>query len=130
MVTSSRLILYGNSVFLAGIRAQLEQIPTLELIKLEGAQAEVTDQVRAYRPQAVLFDLSTGYPDFAVALLHEQPSLLLIGLDPNSSELLVLSGQQARGVALSDLLKVIHREAMEGEGDPEPLSGMLDKGRD
>ncbi len=110
MVASTRLVLYGNSVFLAGIKAQLEQVPALELIALEAAQTGMVDRMRACRPQAVLFDLTMGYPDFAVALLHEQPGLLLIGVDPNSNELLVLSGQQERAVAVADLLKVIHRE--------------------
>src|SRR5512139_3459782 len=113
MVANSRLILYGNSVFLAGIKAQLEHISTLELITLEAASTGVADQVHAYHPQAVLFDLAMGYPDFVVSLLHEQPGLLLIGVDPNSNELLVLSGQQKRAVVVADLLKVIHIEELE-----------------
>lgn len=113
MVANSRLILYGNSVFLAGIKAQLEHITALELITLEAASTGVADKVRAYRPQAILFDLAMGYPDFAVPLLHDQPGLLLIGVDPNSNELLVLSGQQKRVSAVADLLKVIHKEGLE-----------------
>ncbi len=119
MVASSRLILYGKSVFLAGIKAQLEQVPALELIELEAAQTEVVDRMRLCRPQAVLFDLAMGYPDFAVPLLHEQPGLLLIGVDPDSNELLILSSQQERAMAVADLLKVIHREEMEEEGGAE-----------
>ncbi len=110
MVTSSRLVLYGNSVFLAGIRAQLEHIPALDLITMEAAPVDMAVWVRACRPQAVLFDLAMGYPDFVVELLHEQPSLLLIGVDPNSNELLILSGQRDRAVAMEDLLRVIRRD--------------------
>lgn len=110
MAPNSRLILYGNSVFLAGIRAQLEQVPALELITLAAAQTNVVDWIRACQPQAVIFDLTLGYPDFALSLLHEQPGLLLIGVDPNSNQMLVLSGQQKRAVAVADLLKVIHLE--------------------
>lgn len=110
MVPSSRLIVYGNSVFLAGIKTQLEQVPALELFAMEAAQTKVVDRMCACQPQAVIFDLSMGYPDFALSLLHELPGLLLIGVDPNSNEMLVLSGQQERAVTLTDLLKVIHRE--------------------
>jgi hypothetical protein len=42
--------------------------------------------------------------------LHEQPGLLLIGVDPSSNELLVLSSQQERAVAMEDLLRVIRRD--------------------
>ena len=110
MVQNSRLILFGNSVFLAGIKAQLEQVPALELITMEASQTKVVDRIRACQPRAVIFDLTMECPDFAVSLLHELPGLLQIGVDPNSNELLILSGQQERAVALTDLLKVIHRE--------------------
>jgi DNA-binding NarL/FixJ family response regulator len=113
MVSSSRLIIFGNSVFLAGIKVQLEQVPALELITMEAAQTKVVDQMRACQPQAVIFDLAMGYPDFAVSLLHEQPGLLLIGVDPNSNELLVLSSKHKRAVAVADLLKVIQKEGLE-----------------
>ncbi len=120
MVAKSCLILYGNSVFLAGIKAQLENTAALELITMQDAPIDVADGVRACQPRALLFDLAMGYPDFAVALLHEQPGLLLIGVDPNSNELLVLSSQQKRAVAVADLLKVIQRGRMTwGRGDTE-----------
>ncbi len=129
MAENSQVILYGNSVFLAGIKAQLEHICGLGLITMEAAQTDLAGEIRAYRPRALLFDLTMGYPDFAVALLHERPGLLLIGVSPNSNELLLLSGQQERAVSLADLLKVIQREEMEGRrrgdadtsrpGDPE-----------
>ncbi len=105
-----RLILYGNSIFLAGIKAQLAHDPALELITVEAVRTDVVDWIRACQPQVVFFDLAMGYLDFAVALLHEQPGLLLIGVDPDSNELLVLSSQQKRAVAMADLLKVIQRE--------------------
>ncbi len=107
---NSRLILYGNSVFLAGIKAQLAHDPAFEVITVEGVRTDMVDWIRACQPQAVLFDLAIGYLDFAVALLHEQPSLLLIGVDPSSNELLVLSSQQERAVAMEDLLRVISRD--------------------
>ena len=66
--------------------------------------------MRACQSQAVIFDMSMRYPDFAISLLHEQPCILLIGVDPNSNELLVLSSQQKRAVA--DLLKVSQKEGL------------------
>jgi hypothetical protein len=117
MVANSRLVVYGNSVFLAGIKAQLEHAPELELITMDATPPDVVDWVHACQPQVVLFDLTMGYPDFAIALLHELPGLLLIGVDPNSDELLVLACQQERAVAVADLLRVIQREEMGGKED-------------
>ena len=110
MVANSRLILYGNSVFLAGIKAQLENTAALELITMQDAPANVAGEVRACQPQAVLFDLAMGNPDFAVALLHELPGLLLIGVDPSSNELLILSGRPQQAMSVSDLVAVIDQK--------------------
>ncbi len=129
MVTIPRLVLYGNSVFLAGIKAQLEHTAAFELITMEAMLTDVAERIHACRPRAVLFDLAMGYPEFAVALLHEQPGLLLIGVDPNSNELLVLSGQQEQALSTADLIEVVgkdahHRRMLRSapggkQGDPE-----------
>ncbi len=110
MVPSSRLVIFGNSVFLAGIKVQLEQVPAFELITLEAVQTEVVDRIRACQPQAVIFDLTMGYPDFALSLLHEQPGLLLLGVDPNSNELLVLSSHPQQALSVSDLVQIIQQK--------------------
>ncbi len=111
MLANPRLVLYGNSVFLAGIKAQLEHSAAFELITMEAMLTDVAERIHACRPQAMLFDLAMGYPDFAVALLHDQPGLLLIGVDPNSNELLVLSGQQEQALSTADLIQVVGKDA-------------------
>ncbi len=110
MVANSRLVVYGNSVFLAGIKAQLENTAALELITMQDAPTDVADGVLACQPQAVLFDMAMGYPDFAVALLHDLPGLLLIGVDPSSNELLILSGRPQQAMSVSDLVAVIDQK--------------------
>ena len=55
----------------------------------------------------MLFDLEMGQPDFVVPLLHRQPDLLLIGIDPQTRQALVWSGRQAAAIQAADLLSVI-----------------------
>lgn len=110
MAAISHLVLLGNSVFLAGIKAQLEQVSALELITIDSVPADVASWVRRVRPQAVLFDLTMQHPDFAVALLREQPGLLLLGVDPNSNELLVLSSHPQQALSVSDLVQIIQQK--------------------
>lgn len=113
MAAISHLFLLGNSVFLAGIKAQLGRVSALELITLESVPADVARWARLYRPQALLFDLSMEHPDFVVALLREQPGLLLLGVDPNSNELLVLSGHPQQALSVSDLVQIIQQKSPE-----------------
>ena len=100
------VVLYGNSVFLAGIKAELELDPGIELIAVDTGSTDVMERIRDHKPGALLCDLAEGQPDFAVALLREQPSLLLIGVDPSSDELLVLLNQPAQALNLSDLIEL------------------------
>lgn len=106
MSAHSCLVLYGNSVFLAGIQAALELDPGIELIVVDPGSTGVMERIHYHNPRALLFDLAEGQQDFAIALLREQPSLLLIGVDPSSDELLVLSNQPAQALNLSDLIEL------------------------
>jgi hypothetical protein len=104
------VVLYGNSVFLAGIRADLMERTPLELLTIEADSPDAAGLIARLRPAAFLFDLAAAQPDFAVALLREQPDLLLIGVDPSRDEVLVLSGHATQARNLVDLIGVIRRD--------------------
>jgi len=110
MATNSRLVLYGDSVFLAGIKAELRQIPALELVTVEPGSAALADQIRSWNPCALLFDLAAAQSDFAITLLRENPNLLVIGVDPASADLLLLAGRSAQALSVAELFEVIQRE--------------------
>jgi DNA-binding NarL/FixJ family response regulator len=101
------LVLYGNSVFLAGIQAELERAPTLELLTIESGRPDVLHLLRERKPCAVLFDLGMDQPSFATAILRELPHLLMIGVDPSSDEMLVLTSHPVQALAVRDLVPLI-----------------------
>lgn len=115
MAACTRLVLYGDSVFLAGIRAELERLSALDLIMVEPG-GDVVELIRSCNPRAVLFDLAAEQSTIALTLLRDQPHLLLIGMDPCSDQLLVLSGRATQALNISDLVKVIKQD----ESGPEP----------
>ena len=118
MVAKPCLILYGNSVFLAGIKAELEGDYELglELLSVEAGHADVTDLLRQQKPSAVIFDLGMDQPSVAISTLCELPRMLLIGVDVNKDEMLVLSSRPARARSIADLLRVIRRKDSEVSG--------------
>ena len=117
MITDPCLVLYGNSVFLAGIKAELQSRLTLELITIEIGRPDVTELIRARKPRAVIFDMGTGPLDCVISLLRGQAGLLLIGVDPSSNEMLVLSGCLAQALSITDLVEIIHKK----ESNSEPF---------
>lgn len=110
MVPGPYLILYGNSVFLAGIQAQLERYAGFELVTVEPRRPEVSELLRARRPYAVLFDLAMRPTDFPAFLLREQPGLMLIGLNASSNEMVVLSSHPVQALSVADLIEVLNQK--------------------
>lgn len=124
MTENPCLILYGNSVFLAGIQAEFERDTTLELITLDAGSPDMKNLIRARRPRAVLFDLNLGQPDFAIPLLLEQSDLLLIGVDASKDELLVLCSYPVRALSVPDLVRLIIEELPSPNGARRGAEGV------
>lgn len=55
----------------------------------------------------ILFDLANPPKELNLALLRKQPGLLLIGVEPCSDEVLVLTGQRNRVVSACELAKLL-----------------------
>lgn len=111
-----RVILYGKSVIVGAVGASLRDAPGLEIVPLVPPVPKAV-VLGALAPDAIIFDLEAAHPDAVLSLLRKRPGLLLIGVNPANDELLVLSGQQERAVAVADLLKVIRRTDLNPEGD-------------
>jgi hypothetical protein len=108
MENQRRVILYGKSVILGSVGAGLQDVAGLEIVALD-TPLPTTQGLAELSPDVIIFDLAAAHPEAGLLLLRERPGLLLVGVDPASDELLVLSGRQERAVAVADLLRVIHR---------------------
>ncbi len=120
MTPGECVLLYGNSVFLAGIKAQLDDYPALDLVMVDAGCEDVMRQVRERQPRALLFDVTISQLDLAVPLLREQAGLLLIGVDASSDKMVVVSSRPAEALSADDLVNVIcqndpRQEAAKGE---------------
>ncbi len=108
-----KVLVYGNSLVLAGMRASLEGCPGLEVIILDGPAAEV--ELLAPDLSVVIFDMAAARSEFLLTQMQAQPDLLLIGIDPESHEVL-LAGQQAGLIALEQIIQIVSgREKSESE---------------
>lgn len=112
------MILYGDSLILEGVRAELIGNPGLEVIMLDDPLDKPLEELRRLNPSVIIFDLGVIQPDFPFAML-QHPDLLLIGINPATHQALVWSARQSAAVAAADLLKLIHQEEMGGGGDTE-----------
>lgn len=105
---ATRVVVYGSSLHMAGIVTSLREEAGLELVLLKPGSHGIRQRLKELQPAVILFDLSDPASNLDVALLREGPGLVLIGADPSSDELLVLSSQPAQALTMSDLIAVIH----------------------
>ena len=92
---------------MAAIGASLSAYHNLELLAVSAPPAEAVPTLVALRPDAVVFDQTTTASQLTGALLHALPDLLLIGVDPASDRILILSGRQERPVSAAELCRLI-----------------------
>ena len=107
MASTQSIVFYGDSMFLAGIRAELASHAEFELLVVRPGCPDAVGQISACHPVTVLFDLCSAQPDFAVGLLSRLPEVTLLGVDPSSNKVLVLSGRQEQPVSSAGLVQMI-----------------------
>jgi DNA-binding NarL/FixJ family response regulator len=122
MEKRQRVIVYGNTVVLAGIEARMRFDPNTEVIGYEMADSQ--QDLAELHPDVVIFDLDETQPEFLQAQFQSQPDVLLIGIDPESHEVL-LTGQAAHSITLDQITRIIQsRERPHSEeAIPPPNAG-------
>jgi len=103
-----RVVLYGNSVVVGMFDCTLRQSSRYDVLSLAPSDE---DDLAALAPDVVLFDLEASRPDAAFSLLESCPSMLLIGVNPDSNLVKVWSGRQLRELSTQDLMEVIDQNS-------------------
>ena len=115
----TQVIVYGNSLNMAGLAASLRTHMGLDVVCVNPQSPTARQRLNEVRPRAIAFDLRDPLPGLDITLLRERPGLLLIGVDPCSDELLVLSCHPQRVLSVADLVKAICQKG----SNPGPFKG-------
>jgi hypothetical protein len=118
MDSQPKVLIYGNSLVLAGVHAGFQRSPGFETIALD--QPTTQTELLVLNPTVVVFDMGASDSEFLLAQMQELPGLLLIGVDPESHEVL-LTGQAVCSISLEQLTQLM-RDLI-GCPVPPPASG-------
>ncbi len=117
--TRTRIVVYGSSLFLAGIAASLEKEgATVEVIRVDPRHPLARQRVEELRPDVIAFDTTSPDMGFDIVPICRGLGSLLVGADPSSEELLFLARHSEPVSCVADLLKVI-RELDENRAPAE-----------
>ncbi len=107
MADRTRVVLYGSSLYMAGLAAGLKTNPSLDVIHIHSG-APVCEQYReAQAPAAFVFDIGEMPADLVLVQLRACAGLILIGVDAASEDILLLSGQQVHAVTMSHMVQLV-----------------------
>ena len=107
MTPNIRVAVCGNSLYMAGLAASLKANPDVEVVRIPADPAALARGLDERALAAVAFDLGEMPGDLVVSLLRDRPELVLVGVDPSSDKMLLLSGHQERPVSAAELLQAI-----------------------
>ncbi|HEX2987331.1 MAG TPA: hypothetical protein VHS06_04080 [Chloroflexota bacterium] len=109
MGKNTRVLLYGNSVILASVRATLHHEGTFGTVLVAPPLASA-EELEAMAPDVILFDLEKDRPDAVFSLLESRPDIILLGMSPDGNLVRLWSGRQFRELSSKDLENVIEEE--------------------
>jgi hypothetical protein len=105
-----RVVVYGNSLNMAGIVASLKGQAALEVLCVDIDSPKAWQSVDENDITAIVFDLGNPPQRLDITLLRDLPGMLLIGVDPSRDEMLVLSSQPEQAVSVADMVEVIRQK--------------------
>ncbi len=109
MAEQQKIILYGDTLILAGVQASLSLSPNVEIFVLSGTPADLAESLSELHPSAVIFDLEAHPTDFPPSLL-QQPGLVLIGINTETHQAVLWAGQQIQELSVPDLIGIIQQK--------------------
>ena len=81
---------------MAGLQASLRELPSLEVKYVQGCPETLRECLKEHAPDVLIMELGVLERESILSLLTDFPHLTLVGLDPESERILMLSLQQDR----------------------------------
>lgn len=122
MTHKTRVAVCGNSLYMAGLATSLRANPDVDVLRLPANPAALSQDLDELAPAAVALDLGEVPGELAFSLLRDRPQLILVGVDPSSDRMLVLSGRQEQPVSAAELLQMITGGSARRSPHNDPIS--------
>jgi hypothetical protein len=102
-----KVLLCGGSLLTAGLEASLKTLAELELDRIPPQPEALRQRLCEHPPDVLIVELAIIEKDSILHLLTRFPQLIVVGLDPDSECVLLLSLQQETPVAAVDLVRML-----------------------
>ncbi len=107
MPSPYRIIICGQSIFLMAIKAGLAALPEVEVERVTPCLPDLVKQVMAKQPDLIVIEENNGHGDLALTLLSR--GLNIVEINPNSSQVTLLTGRRYPITELEDMVHLIEQ---------------------
>lgn len=119
MADTIRIVVYGSSLYIAGLAVSLTADPLLEVTHIPLRSPATEECSELQMPAAIILDLNEVSADLILSHLQTYPGTKLIGVDLANEDILLLSGHRVRVAAIADMIRLVAEAA--GSGSSSPL---------
>ncbi len=109
MLQMRRVLLCGQTLFIAGLQASLGSVPELDLQQVDAQPDHIRERITLWRPDVLILESKLLKSAFSLSLLPDFPELKVIGLDVEANRLQVFSGSTSYEPTPEQLLQMIER---------------------
>ena len=107
MSNPRRIVLFGNSVFLAGVASSLRDDARLEIVCVDHAMPDALELLRAQDRATVVYDRSNVTLDGVMPLIQECSTLVFIGIEADRDHAFVFLSRQPIIHSMQELKQLI-----------------------
>ncbi|NJP06015.1 MAG: hypothetical protein HC837_10510 [Chloroflexaceae bacterium] len=101
------IVLYGNSLFIAGMRAGLSNKESMKVVQITSTCTDIEEMLNQLRPNAIIMETVDAQAELVFTLLKKYPGLPVICLDISSNSVHVLHSQYCIASTVNQLVHVI-----------------------
>ena len=106
-----KVVLVGDSMLVEAVAASLASWRTLAVIRLECDAVDIEECLRSLGPDVIIFELDSPPSPIVLSLLTKWSQILLIGLDLDSSRVIVLDSHPQVARTMNELYLVVQAKA-------------------
>ena len=104
MESQHTVLFYGSSLVLAGVQETIKRYHGFETMALDPRVTPA--ELLQLNPTVVVFDMGATESEFLRAEMQDLPGVLLIGIDPESHEVL-LTGRAVCSISLDQITQIV-----------------------
>jgi ABC-type antimicrobial peptide transport system ATPase subunit len=110
MAARRTVVVYGTSLFTTRVETRLQNQPEIDVLQVNTLQSDAVEHLTILRPRVIIVDETESAGDVAMIYLMQHPATLILALDPRTSTMLVLRGQQAPLPSMQHLMDAIEQQ--------------------